>query len=70
MSDGVKLGTDLYLPHGRRRFPAIVTRLPYDKCNRENMIEFIAGAATERAMPSWPRTPAVISARRAVFAIR
>jgi putative CocE/NonD family hydrolase len=48
MRDGTRLATDVYLPSGPGPFPAIVTRLPYDKANRENMVPFVAGPANER----------------------
>jgi uncharacterized protein len=48
MRDGTRLATDLYLPRGPGPFPAIVTRVPYDKNGREQMVEFIAGPANER----------------------
>ncbi|GAC1669897.1 MAG: CocE/NonD family hydrolase [Candidatus Dormibacteraceae bacterium] len=48
MRDGTRLATDIYLPAGRGPFPTIVVRLPYDKAERENMIEFVADCVNER----------------------
>lgn len=34
MRDGVRLATDVYLPEGAGPVPAVLVRLPYDKCGR------------------------------------
>ncbi len=47
MRDGVHLATDVYLPAGHRRGPAILIRMPYDKCGRYSFIPEIAGYLTE-----------------------
>ena len=48
MRDGAGLATDVYLPAGRGPFPAILTRLPYDKCGRDCFIPWVAAYVTER----------------------
>jgi len=42
MRDGVRLATDVYLPEGAGPFPAVLVRLPYDKCGRYCWIPFLA----------------------------
>jgi predicted acyl esterase len=42
MRDGVRLATDVYLPAGPGPFPAVLVRLPYDKCGRYCWMPFIA----------------------------
>jgi len=48
MRDGVRLATDVYLPVRGRRFPTLLTRLPYDETGDECLIPEIAGWFTER----------------------
>ena len=38
MRDGVELSSDIYLPRGEGKFPAVLMRTPYDN-NGEAMIE-------------------------------
>ncbi len=47
MRDGVRLATDVYLPAGRGPFPAILTRLPYDKTGRDCFIPWVAAYVVE-----------------------
>jgi predicted acyl esterase len=42
MRDGVRLATDVYLPQGAARVPAVLVRLPYDKCGRYTFMPQIA----------------------------
>jgi len=48
MRDGVRLATDVYLPEGRGRVPAVLVRLPYDKCGRYTFMPRCAPFFTER----------------------
>ena len=45
--DGVRLATDVYLPPGNRH-PAVLVRLPYDKCGRYTFMPQLAPWFTER----------------------
>ena len=45
--DGVRLATDVYLPAGNRH-PAVLVRLPYDKCGRYTFMPQLAPWFTER----------------------
>jgi putative CocE/NonD family hydrolase len=42
MRDGVRLATDVHLPQGADRVPAVLVRLPYDKCGRYTFMPQIA----------------------------
>ncbi len=46
--DGVRLATDVYLPEDPGRHPAVLVRLPYDKCGRYTFMQFIAPYFTDR----------------------
>ena len=46
--DGVRLATDLYLPSGGGRHPAVLVRLPYDKCGRYTFMNHLAPHFTDR----------------------
>jgi hypothetical protein len=48
MRDGVRLATDVYLPDGHGRAPAVLVRLPYDKCGRYTFMPTLAPYFTER----------------------
>jgi predicted acyl esterase len=48
MRDGVRLATDVYLPDGHGRVPAVLVRLPYDKCGRYTFMPALAPYVTER----------------------
>ena len=48
MRDGVHLATDVYLPDGHGRAPAVLVRLPYDKCGRYTFMPALAPYFTER----------------------
>ena len=48
MRDGVRLATDVYLPDGHGRVPAVLVRLPYDKCGRYTFMPQCAPFFTER----------------------
>jgi predicted acyl esterase len=48
MRDGVRLATDVYLPDGHGRVPAVLVRLPYDKCGRYTFMPTLAPYFTER----------------------
>jgi hypothetical protein len=48
MRDGVRLSTDVYLPSGRRPFPTVLTRLPYDKTSRYLAIPWVAAYFVDR----------------------
>jgi hypothetical protein len=48
MRDGVRLATDVYLPDGPGRVPAVLVRLPYDKCGRYTFMPQCAPFFTER----------------------
>jgi predicted acyl esterase len=48
MRDGVHLATDVYLPDGHGREPAVLVRLPYDKCGRYTFMPALAPYFTER----------------------
>lgn len=48
MRDSVRLATDVHLPEGDGPFPTVLTRLPYDKCDPDNQIEYVARAVTSR----------------------
>ena len=48
MRDGVRLATDVYRPAGRGPFPAVLTRIPYDKTARDCYIPQVAERMTER----------------------
>jgi putative CocE/NonD family hydrolase len=48
MRDGVRLATDVYLPDGHGRVPAVLVRLPYDKCGRYTFMPALAPYFTER----------------------
>ena len=48
MRDGVRLATDVYLPDGHGRVPAVLVRLPYDKCGRYTFMPQCAPYFTER----------------------
>ena len=42
MRDGVRLATDVYLPERPGRLPAVLVRLPYDKCGRYTFMPQLA----------------------------
>ena len=48
MRDGVRLATDVYLPDRGRRWPTLLSRLPYDKTGDECLMPHIARWFTER----------------------
>lgn len=48
MRDGVRLATDVYLPDGCGRAPAVLVRLPYDKCGRYTFMPQLAPCFNER----------------------
>ena len=48
MRDGPRLATDAYLPDGHGRVPAVLVRLPYDKCGRYTFMPALAPYFTER----------------------
>ncbi|MGH3357107.1 MAG: CocE/NonD family hydrolase, partial [Nocardioidaceae bacterium] len=48
MRDGVRLATDVYLPDRGRRWPVLLSRLPYDKAGDECFMPSIARWFTER----------------------
>ena len=48
MRDGVRLATDVYLPARPGRLPAVLVRLPYDKCGRYTFMPQLAPFFTER----------------------
>ncbi len=48
MRDGVRLATDVYLPTGADRAPAVLVRLPYDKCGRYTFMPDIAPFFVDR----------------------
>ncbi len=48
MRDGVRLATDVYLPDGHGHVPAVLVRLPYDKCGRYTFMPALAPYFTER----------------------
>ena len=48
MRDGVRLATDVYLPRHTDGAPAVLVRLPYDKCGRYTFMPLIAPFFTER----------------------
>lgn len=48
MRDGVRLATDLYLPDSPGHLPAVLVRLPYDKCGRYTFMPQLAPWFTER----------------------
>jgi len=48
MRDGVRLATDVYLPARGRRWPVLLSRLPYDKAGDECFMPDIARWFTER----------------------
>ncbi|MDN5851489.1 MAG: CocE/NonD family hydrolase [Actinomycetia bacterium] len=48
MRDGVRLATDVYLPAHGRRWPTLLSRLPYDKAGDECFMPQIAQWFTER----------------------
>ena len=48
MRDGVRLATDVYLPQHSDAAPAVLVRLPYDKCGRYTFMPLIAPFFTER----------------------
>ncbi|MGZ8580879.1 MAG: CocE/NonD family hydrolase [Actinomycetota bacterium] len=48
MRDGMRLATDVYLPPGVDRGPAVLVRLPYDKCGRYTFMPQIAPFFTDR----------------------
>ena len=48
MRDGVRLATDVYLPDAPGRHPAVLVRLPYDKCGRYTFMPRCASFFTER----------------------
>ena len=48
MRDGVRLATDVYLPPAVGRLPAVLVRLPYDKCARYTFMPQIAPYVMER----------------------
>jgi uncharacterized protein len=48
MRDGVRLATDVYLPDGHGRVPAVLVRLPYDKCGRYTFMPALAPHFTDR----------------------
>jgi predicted acyl esterase len=48
MRDSVRLATDVYLPGRPGRLPAVLVRLPYDKCGRYTFMPACAPFFTER----------------------
>jgi uncharacterized protein len=48
MRDGVRLATDVYLGDDTRPWPAVLVRLPYDKCGRYTFMPQLAGHFTSR----------------------
>lgn len=48
MRDGVRLATDVYLPHGGRRHPAVLVRLPYDKTGSFSFMPSVAARFVDR----------------------
>ena len=46
--DGIRLATDIYLPDAPGAMPAVLVRLPYDKCGRYTFMPSIAPLFTER----------------------
>jgi uncharacterized protein len=42
MRDRVRLATDVYLPEGAGRVPAVLVRMPYDKCGRYTFMPQLA----------------------------
>ena len=48
MRDGCRLATDVYLPARPGRLPAVLVRLPYDKCGRYTFMPRCAPFFTER----------------------
>ncbi len=48
MRDGVRLATDVYFPARPGRLPAVLVRLPYDKCGRYTFMPQCAPYFTER----------------------
>ena len=48
MRDGVRLATDVYLPASPGRLPAMLVRLPYDKCARYTFMPQISPLVTDR----------------------
>lgn len=48
MRDGVRLATDVYLPARPGRMPAVLVRLPYDKCGRYTFMPQCAPYFVER----------------------
>jgi putative CocE/NonD family hydrolase len=48
MRDGTRLATDFYLPPHPGRHPAVLVRLPYDKCGRYTFMPLLASCFTER----------------------
>ena len=48
MRDGVRLATDVYLPPRPSGLPAVLVRLPYDKCARYTFMPQIAPFVTDR----------------------
>jgi putative CocE/NonD family hydrolase len=48
MRDGIRLATDVYLPDGHKRAPAVLVRLPYDKSGRYTFMPQLALHFNER----------------------
>jgi len=48
MRDGIRLATDVYLPERGRRWPVVLSRLPYDKAGEECFMPHIARWFTAR----------------------
>jgi uncharacterized protein len=48
MRDGVRLATDVYLPASAGRVPAVLVRLPYDKCGRYTFMPAVAPFLLDR----------------------
>jgi putative CocE/NonD family hydrolase len=48
MRDGTRLATDVYLPPGAPAQPAVLVRLPYDKCGRYTFMPAVAPLMLER----------------------
>ena len=48
MRDGTELATDVYLPTGNGPFPAILVRLPYDKCGMYTFMPALAPVINAR----------------------
>ena len=48
MRDGMRLATDVYLPPRPAGLPAVLVRLPYDKCARYTFMPQIAPFVTDR----------------------